>query len=134
MRHPLAGRKVYAVGNSERAAHLSGVNVGQVLVSVCVLSGICSALVGVLLTGFGGQANLGMGDQYLLPSIAAVVIGGTLITGACGRYIGMIGGVLLLTALQILLAGTTVPPAVRDLIFGNVVLFAVVALRERSAH
>ncbi len=128
------GRHVYAVGNSERVAHLSGVNVGRVLVSVYVLSGICSALVGVLLTGFGGQASLGMGDEYLLPSIAVVVIGGTLITGGRGRYIGMIGGVLLLTALQILLAGTTVPPAVRDVIFGVVVLLAVVALRERSAH
>ena len=52
-----------------------------------------------------------MGDEYLLPSIAVVVVGGTLITGGRGHYLGMLGGVLLLTALQTLLAGTTLPYA-----------------------
>ena len=86
-----------------------------------------------MLTGFAGQASLGMGDQYLLPSVAVVVVGGTLITGGRGHYIGMLGGVLLLTALQTLLDGTTLPFAVRDILFGAVVLSAVVALRERRA-
>lgn len=126
------GRRVYAIGNSPRVARLSGVNVNRVTISVYVLSGVCSAIVGVLLTGFGGQASLGMGDTYLLPSIAVVVIGGTLITGGRGYYIGMIGGVLLLTGLQTLLAGTTIPTAAREIIYGIVVLLAVVALRERS--
>lgn len=128
------GRQVYAVGNSQRVAHLSGVNVGRVTMSVYALSGLCSALVGVMLTGFGGQASLGMGDPYLLPSIAVVVIGGTLITGGRGKYVGMIGGVLLLTALQTLLAGTMIPPSIRDVIYGVVILCAVVMLRERSSH
>jgi ribose transport system permease protein len=128
------GRHVYAVGNSPRVAHLSGVNVGRVTMSVYALSGLCSALVGVMLTGFGGQASLGMGDPYLLPSIAVVVIGGTLITGGRGKYVGMIGGVLLLTALQTLLAGTMIPPSIRDVIYGVVILCAVVMLRERSSH
>lgn len=125
------GRRVYAIGNSLRAARLSGVNVGRTLVLVYVLSGLCSAIVGVLLDGFSGQASLGMGDSYLLPSIAVVVVGGTLITGGRGSYLGMIGGVLLLTALQTLLAGTTLPDAMRQIIYGLVVLGAVVALRER---
>ena len=62
------------------------------------------AWVGVLLTGFSGQA-LGIEDDFLLPWIAVVIVGGTLITGGRGNYIGMLGGVLLLTALQTLLAG-----------------------------
>jgi len=62
--------------------------------------------------------RLGMGDEYLLPSIAVAVVGGTLITGGRGHYAGMLGGVLLLTALQVLLDGTTLPHAVRDIIFG----------------
>jgi ribose transport system permease protein len=128
------GRRVYAVGNSQRVAHLSGVNVGGVVIAVYAMSGLCSALVGIMLTGFGGQASLGMGDPYLLPSIAVVVIGGTLITGGRGKFIGMVGGVLLLTALQTLLAGTTIPPATRDVIYGAVILCAVVALRERVSH
>jgi ribose transport system permease protein len=125
------GRWVYAVGNSPRASFLSGVGVKSTTIGVYVLSGFCAALVGVLLTGFSGQASLGMGDDYLLPSIAVVIVGGTLITGGRGSYIGMLGGVLLLTALQTLLSGTTLPHAVRDIIYGAVVLVSVLALRER---
>ena len=104
------GRRVYAIGNG--AAWSPGCPAsasGGTLIGVYVLSGFCAALVGILLTGFSGQASLGMGDDYLLPSIAVVVVGGTLITGGRGHYLGMLGGVLLLTALQTLLAGTTLP-------------------------
>jgi ribose transport system permease protein len=125
------GRRVYGIGNGERVAALSGIAVGPTIVKVYVLSGLCSALVGVLLTGFSGQASLGMGDDYLLPSIAVVVVGGALITGGRGHYLGMLGGVLLLTALQTLLAGTTLPYAIRAILFGLVVLGAVLALRDR---
>jgi ribose transport system permease protein len=125
------GRWVYAVGNSPRASYLSGVDVKSTTIGVYVLSGFCAGLVGVLLTGFSGQASLGMGDDFLLPSIAVVIVGGTLITGGRGNYIGMLGGVLLLTALQTLLAGTTLPHSVRDIIYGIVVLVSVLALRDR---
>lgn len=124
------GRRVYAVGNSERAARLSGVRTGQVIVSVYVLSAVCAALVGMLLAGFSGQASLGMGDDYLLPSIAVVVVGGALITGGRGHFAGMLGGALLLTALQMLLAGTALPTAFRAVFFGLVILAAVIALRD----
>lgn len=127
------GRRVYAVGNSPLAAKLSGVRVGATLIAVYCLSGLCAALVGVLLAGFSNQAFLGMGDPYLLPSIAVVVVGGALITGGRGHYLGVFGGALLLTALGTLLAGTTVPPAVRDIINGLVVLAAVITLRDKKA-
>ncbi|MBN9023862.1 MAG: ABC transporter permease, partial [Rhizobiales bacterium] len=125
------GRRVYAIGNSTRAAILSGVPVNRTIVAVYMLSGFCAALVGGLLSGLSGRASLGMGDEYLLPSIAAVVVGGTLITGGRGNYAGILGGALLLTALQILLAGTTFPTSVRSIIYGMVILGAVIALRER---
>jgi ribose transport system permease protein len=125
------GRRIYAVGNSMRAAQLSGVRVGSTVLGVYALSGFCSALVGVMLTGFNGQAFNGMGDTYLLPSIAVIVVGGTVITGGRGHYLGILGGCLLLTALGIALAGTTLPEAMRHIVFGIVVLSAVVALRER---
>ena len=126
------GRRVYGLGNGEKVAALSGINVDRTIILVYALSGFCSALVGCMLTGFSGQASLGMGDEYVLPSIAVVVVGGTLITGGRGSYLGMVGGVLLLTALQTLLAGTTLPYATRVIIFGLVVLAAVLALRERN--
>lgn len=126
------GRRVYGIGNGVRAAQLSGIAVGRTLVLVYVLSSLCAGLVGVLLTGFSGQASLGMGDDYLLPSIAVVVVGGALITGGRGHYLGMLGGVLLLTGLQTFLAGTTLPYATRAILFGLVVLGAVVALRDKK--
>jgi len=125
------GRRIYAIGNGERVAALSGVPVSATLIGVYMLSGLCSAIVGALLTGFSGQASLGMGDEYLLPSIAVVVIGGALITGGRGHYLGMLGGAFLLTALQTLLAGTTLPYATRTILFGLVILAAVMALRDR---
>ena len=125
------GRRVYAIGNSMEAARLSGVATGRVLILVYILSALCAALVGILLTGFSGQASLGMGDDYLLPSIAVVVVGGALITGGRGHYLGMLGGALLLTAMQMLLAGTSLPYAFRAVFFGFVILAAVIALREK---
>jgi len=126
------GRRVYAIGNSEEAARLSGVRTGRTLILIYILCAVCSALVGVLLTGFSGQASLGMGDEYLLPSIAIVVVGGALITGGRGHYLGMLGGALLLTAMQTLLAGTTLPYAFRAVFFGLVILVAVIGLREKK--
>ena len=128
------GRRVYGIGNGLRAAQLSGIAVEKTLILVYILSALCAAVVGILLTGFSGQASLGMGDDYLLPSIAVVVVGGALITGGRGHYLGMLGGVLLLTSLQMLLAGTTLPYATRAILFGLVVLGAVMALRERNTR
>ena len=88
--------------------------VGVTLVGVYILSGLCSALEGVLLTGFSGQASLGMGDEYLLRSIAVVVVGGTLITG--GRATMPACRAAYPSAPQVLLDGTTLRHAVRDII------------------
>jgi len=128
------GRRVYGIGNGVRAARLSGIAVEKTVILVYMLSAVCAAMVGIMLTGFSGQASLGMGDDYLLPSIAVVVVGGALITGGRGHYLGMLGGVLLLTALQMLLAGTTLPYATRAILYGLVVLGAVMALRERNSR
>lgn len=127
------GRRLYAVGNSQEAARLSGVGVGSVLIGVYALSGFCSAVVGVMLAGFATMASLGMGDPFLLPSIAVVVVGGTLITGGQGHYLGILGGAVLLTVISTLFAGTTLPPATRDIILGAIVLAAIIALRERKS-
>ena len=73
-----------------------------------------------------------MGTPYLLPSIAVVVIGGVAMTGGKGTYLGMLGGALLLTALSTVLQGMLMPLAIRNVIFGFVILAAVIGLREKS--
>ncbi len=130
----VAGRRLLAVGNSVRVSRLSGVRTGPTIVGAYVLSGFCSALVGLFLAGFSSQAFYGMGDPYLLSSIAVVVLGGTLITGGRGHYLGILGGAILFTGLGIMLSGTVLPEAVRNIIYGLVVLGAIIALRERTAH
>ncbi|TPI41324.1 ABC transporter permease [Mesorhizobium sp. B3-1-6] len=125
------GRNIYAVGNNANVANLSGIDVRSTLITVYAISGFCAALVGILLVGFNGAANLDMGGNYLLPSIAVVVAGGVLITGGRGTYLGVIGGVLLLIALQVLITGTMLPDAVRSIIFGFVLLGALMALQQR---
>ena len=132
LNHSTTGRRVFAIGNSVSVSRLSGVRTGFSTAGAYVLSGFCSALVGVLLAGFSQQAFYGMGDPFLLSSIAVVVLGGTLITGGRGHYLGILGGAVLFTGLAILLSGTVLPEAVRNIIYGLVVLGAVVALRERN--
>ena len=92
-----------------------------------MLSRFYPALVGVHYFGFGGQAFFWMGDHFLLQSIAVIVLGGTLITVKRGHYIGILGGALLFTML-----GTLLPEAVRNIIYGVVMIGAIVALRERA--
>jgi ribose transport system permease protein len=106
------------------------VGVGVTLVGVYILSGLCSALEGVLLTCFSGQASLGMGDEYLLRSIAVVVVGGTLITGGPATMPACRAAYP--SALQVLLDGITLRHAVRDIIFGSVLLGSILVLRGRS--
>lgn len=125
------GRRLFAVGSNPVAARFAAVPVGRVLITTYAFSGLCAALVGIMSVGFTGQAFNDMGDPYLLTSIAVVVVGGTLMNGGKGHYLGMLGGALMLTALATLLSGSTLPAAARSVIYGVVVLSAVVGMRER---
>jgi ribose transport system permease protein len=98
------GRVVYAIGNRERAAYLSGARVRMVVLASFALAGGLSALGGVLLAGYASKAAQAMGDPYLLPAIAAVVLGGTSILGGRGNYLGTVAGVILITLLQSILS------------------------------
>lgn len=116
------GRYVYAIGNNVQASFLSGVNVKQITIVLYMLSGMFSALAGIILVGFGGQASLGMGDPYLFQSIAAVVIGGVYILGGRGHYLGTVAGSISLVALVSVLLAMRMPEYGRSMIYGIVIL------------
>ena len=122
LQRTVLGRYVYAIGNRETAAYLSGVNTRHVLVGCFALSGLCSGLAGVLLVGYSTKAYQGMGDAYLLPAIAAVVIGGTNILGGQGRYLGTVVGTILITLLSSVLSVMQMPEAGRQVIYGAVII------------
>ncbi|MFJ1470839.1 galactofuranose ABC transporter, permease protein YjfF [Massilia orientalis] len=98
------GRAVYAVGGNEQSAAMMGLNVGRTKVLVYALSGFCAALGGVLFAFYmlSGYGLHGQGTE--LDAIAAVVIGGTLLTGGYGYIAGALSGVLVLGAIQTLIA------------------------------
>jgi ribose transport system permease protein len=116
------GRAIYAIGNRERAAYLSGINTNAVILAAFALSGAAAGLAGVLLAGYSTKAYQGMGDAYLLPAIAAVVIGGTNILGGRGRYLGTLVGVILIVLLNSVLSIMQMPEAGRQIIYGVVIV------------
>ncbi|MBX3576740.1 MAG: ABC transporter permease [Rhizobiaceae bacterium] len=125
------GRSVYAIGNRERAAYLSGVDTRRVVLIAFAVSGGLSAFGGVLLAGYASKAAQSMGDPYLLPAIAAVVLGGTSILGGRGSYLGTVAGVILITLLQSILSVMQMPEAGRQITYG-VVIVAMLLLYGRS--
>ena len=124
------GRLLYAVGDNEVASRLAGVRVGQVLVVLYVISGLLAGLAGLIYAGVIGSATGRLVDPYLLPSVAAAVIGGTSIFGGRGGYAGSIVGALILTVLVTLLNVMQAPEAVRQILFGAIIL-AVAATYTR---
>jgi ribose transport system permease protein len=116
------GRYIYAFGNRESATYLSGVSTRGVLIACFALCSTLAALAGVLLAGYSTKAYQAMGDAYLLPAIAAVVLGGTNILGGSGRYLGTVGGVILITLLQSILSVMQMEEAFRQVIYGVVII------------
>ena len=129
------GRAIYAVGNRERAAYLSGIDTQRVTLLVFVIAGACSAAAGVLLTGYSTKAYQAMGDAYLLPAIAAVVLGGTHILGGRGSYLGTVVGVILITLLQSILSVMQIEEFGRHVIYGAVIvgMLLIYGRRRRDA-
>ena len=126
------GRAVYAIGNRERAAYLSGIDTRRVVLIAFAISGALAAFGGVLLAGYASKAAQSMGDAYLLPAIAAVVLGGTSILGGRGTYLGTVAGVILITLLQSILSVLQIPEFGRQIIYG-VVILAMLLLYGRGA-
>jgi ribose transport system permease protein len=122
LRGTVLGRQIYAVGNNPVAAYLSGVRPRGVLVAVYMISGLCAAFAGILLTGFSSQSYLGMGEAYVLAGVAAVVIGGTSILGGSGGYAGTIAGAIIVVLLQSTLSIAQVPEAGRNILYGLIIL------------
>jgi ribose transport system permease protein len=116
------GKALYAIGANRTAARLSGVRVERVLVLTYGLSGLFAALGGFVLLGYTQMVFINLGDAYTLPTIAAVVVGGTLLSGGVGGYAGTMAGALLLTLVQTLLITLGLPEYGRQIVYGLILL------------
>jgi ribose transport system permease protein len=121
------GRLLYALGDNPVAARLSGARGWQVLIVLYVISALLAAVAGFLISGLTNTASVTLADSYVLPSVAAAVIGGTSILGGRGGYGGTIVGALILTVVSSLLSSLGYPEAVRQILFGAIIVVVAAA-------
>jgi len=126
------GRHVYAIGMAERAALLSGVPVGRVKILGFALTGLFSGLAGLAMVARSSSGSPTIADSLLLPTIAAVVIGGTSITGGVGGLGRTFIGALTITVLRVALATIGLDPAYEPIAYGVLVIAAVALTIDRS--
>lgn len=116
------GYRIYAVGSNEQAAFMAGVPVKMVRIALFMLSGVFAAIAGICLLGYSGSSFSNVGEQYMLPSIIAVVFGGTPLAGGKGGYTGTMAGAVLLIVLQSILTTVNIDESGRQMVFGATLL------------
>ncbi|TDQ51516.1 ABC transporter permease [Actinorugispora endophytica] len=129
LRRTSFGWRLYAVGGNPTSAYLSGVNTKAVKLSAYVLSSVFAGVGGLLLLGYTNTVFLRLADPYMLPSVAATVIGGTALIGGVGGYVGTVIGAILLTVLDSFLRVLQIGggDAPRQIIYGLVLLVVLSA-------
>jgi ribose transport system permease protein len=121
------GRLLYAVGDNPIAARLAGTRPWQVLLVLYVITAVLAAIAGFLYSGLTNTASVTLVDTQVLPSVAAAVVGGTSILGGRGGYGGAIVGALILTVATSLLSSLGYPEAVRQILFGAIIVLVAAA-------
>lgn len=121
------GRLLYAVGDNSHACRLAGIRVWRVLLTAYVACGLLSAVAGLVLVGATNAADLSLANVYLLPSVAAAIIGGTSIFGGRGGYSGTIVGAIILTVLDSLLTLLDAPEPLKQILYGSIILLLATA-------
>jgi ribose transport system permease protein len=132
LRRTTFGRRLYAIGNNPRATYLSGAPIRRVLLLSYTLAGFFAGIAGLLLTGYSNQSYLRMGDAYVLPAIAAVVIGGTSILGGSGGYSGTIAGAIIIVLLQNILTIEGLRQAGQQILYGVIILIMLFVYGRES--
>lgn len=119
------GKHLFAIGTNRVAARLSGVNVTGMVLGTYALAGMLAGLGGFLVVGNTGVVHIRIGDPFLFPSIAAVAVGGTLLSGGKGSYFGTMAGALVLTLITSLLTTMQMPESVRRMVLGATLLIMI---------
>ena len=122
LRRTVFGHRIYAIGSNEQAAYMAGVSVGRMRVALFMMSGVFASIAGICLIGYSGSSFANVGEQYMLPSIIAVVFGGTPLAGGKGGYTGTMAGAVLLVILQSILTTVNIDESGRQMVFGAALL------------
>ena len=125
------GRQTIAIGSNERAAKLSGINVAKVKCKIYALTGIMTALASIIyLARIGSMDFANAGSGYEMDAIAAVIVGGTAMTGGRGSLIGAFIGMLIMGVMNNILNSVGVPTFLCDAIKGAIIIFAVMLQKK----
>jgi ribose transport system permease protein len=127
-----SGISLYGVGANDITAELDGVHTRRVRALAYATGGSIAALAGVFLLGYNGLPFMGIGDSYVLPSVAAAVIGGISLAGGSGSYLGAVGGSILLTTLTALLVTLRMGEGGKQVVFGLVLIILLALYGRRS--
>jgi ribose transport system permease protein len=131
----LYGRSVLAIGQNMRAAWLSGINVERIRFATYVLSALMASLCGIFLAGFSGGASLNMGEEYLLASIAVVVIGGTSVAGGKANVPGIWGAAMFMFLLVTMLNTVGASAGIRLIMTGFIIVGVItIAGGDKPQH
>lgn len=128
------GRRFVSVGASVQAARAAGVRVELARLSAYMAAAVCYAVAGIVLAGYLSTPNIGMGESYLLPSVAAVVVGGTALTGGRGNIVGTAVAAVFLTQLTQLVLSMGAPTSTQLVIQSAVIaIAAALQVRDRES-
>jgi ribose transport system permease protein len=127
------GKNLFAIGVNRVTAKLSGVNVNGMNLATYSLAGLLTGFGGFLVVGNTGVVLIQLGQPFLFPSIAAVAVGGTLLSGGKGSYWGTMAGAIVLTLITSLLTTMQMPESVRRMVLGGTLLILIsIYGRQRS--
>jgi ribose/xylose/arabinose/galactoside ABC-type transport system permease subunit len=129
LRKTVYGRWLYATGANATAARLMGVPVVPIVISAYVASSVLAALGGLLFTAYIGAPSLGIGNSFLLTSVAAVVVGGTVLTGGVGSVIATIGGTIFITELNSFTNVIQITTGTQMVLQGSIIALSVLLYR-----
>jgi ribose transport system permease protein len=127
LQRTVLGRSIAAIGQNQRAAGLAGLSVERTRFIAYLLCAGLAGLTGALIAGFSGGSSLDQGQEYLLMTIAVVVVGGTAVAGGRPCVPGIWGGALFMFMLVALLNSAGAGPGLRTLLTGLIII-AVIAL------
>jgi ribose transport system permease protein len=128
------GRYIYAIGGNEHASKLSGINISKVKIIVYGIAGMLAAIGGIIVTSRLDSAQPNAGMSYELDAIAAVVIGGTSLSGGRGTIMGTVLGALIIGVLNNGLVLLNVSPFWQQVVKGGVILLAVIIDKANSKN
>jgi len=123
------GRQAYLLGSSPATSRIAGQPVLRTEILVYVVGALSSGIAGIMLLGFSGNAQLSLGDEWLMPAIAAVLVGGTVIGSGMGFWQSTFTATVLLTTIIVVIQATGFPEGVKSVLYGVVILIALLLTR-----